>query len=59
MSTVISFLSFTTPTLSVDLTELMCREKGYSIDMKTFNPSLEAQKERAERCCCGKKTGQN
>ncbi len=33
----------------VDLTELMCREKGLSIDMNTFNANLEAQKERSRK----------
>ena len=33
----------------VDLTELMCREKGYSIDMETFNASLEEQKKRSRK----------
>lgn len=33
----------------IDLTELMCRERGYSVDMDTFRTNLNEQKERSRK----------
>jgi len=42
-----AFELFDTFGFPIDLTRLMAREKGYDVDMESFNKGLEAQKQRS------------
>ncbi|MDR1878821.1 MAG: alanine--tRNA ligase [Bacteroidales bacterium] len=42
-----AFELFDTYGFPIDLTQLIASEKGYSVDMKTFNKGLSAQRERS------------
>ncbi len=42
-----AFELFDTYGFPIDLTQLMAKEKGYSVDMQTFHEGLQAQKDRS------------